>query len=218
MNIIRGGTLNCWGRLGARCRLARLFAEPKGKPAGGPGQVPKKEFEALKIVDIPDNAIYNLTGRQQHWQIYLHKFNAVVKAINHTYSKKLAEISILPKSRVVLPIVRLRNDSDTLISLKDNKLAPCYLILWSSDGKANEIVHFVLEQKQVFALRRLKDYPLRPIYIQAGDKEYRCLLEEVTTNPSKRQVMQSTAGSPTPPSESTWWASRTNSPFRSGTR
>ena len=178
-----------------RNMIVRGFAEPKakgGKPAAASGKAPSgtpeiQTSEGVKIVDIPDNALYNLSKKQHSWEIYINKLNYIARSVNQKYSKKLSEITILPQNRIVLPIVRMRKDSDTVISLKDSGLAPCYLILWRDDNK-QELLHFVLEQKQIHALKKLKDFKLRPIYIHTGTKEYRVLLEDIVTNPSKFYV------------------------------
>ena len=116
--------------------------------------------------------------------MYVHKLNAVARSINESYTRKLQQISLLPKQRITVPIVRLRKPEDTMESLKNSKLSGCYLRLYSEDFKNNEVVHFVLEQKQLAALKRQKDLKIKPIYIQINGVEYRTLLDTITTHPS----------------------------------
>lgn len=125
----------------------------------------------------------NLSEKQKRWEMYMHKLNAVARSISQTYAKRIAEISVLPKSKIVVQAVRYRRNEDTMMSLKAQKLSAAYLKLWSDTYRDNELVHLVFEQKQLFALKRTKDSATRPIYIQAGDKEWRVVIESITAHP-----------------------------------
>lgn len=117
--------------------------------------------------------------------MYAHKLNAVARSINESYTRRLQQVSLLPKQRITVPIVRLRKPEDTMESLKNSKMSGCYLRLYSDDFKNNEVVHFVLEQKQLIALKRQKDLQIKPIYIVINGVEYRTLLDTITTHPSR---------------------------------
>ena len=114
----------------------------------------------------------------------MHRLNSVARAINETFAKKIEQITLLPKSRIVVPAVRLRRPEDTIELLKNSKLTACYLKLYNDELRDHKLVHFVLEEKQLFALRRLKDREIRPVYVVIDNKEYRCLVEKIVQHPS----------------------------------
>lgn len=171
--------------------LARGFAAPKGKeaPAGvkEPPKDEKREAQLAenraKLSDDPYN-FQNLSKKQQNWEMYMHRYNAIARSINDQFAKKLEETSLMPKNKIVVPIVRLRKKEDTIELLKNSGLCACYLKLYNEEQRDHQLVHFVLEQKQLFAIRRLKDRDLRHIYLVIDNKEYRCMVESIKQQPS----------------------------------
>jgi len=133
----------------------------------------------------------NLSEKQRKWEMYANKMNAIARSMNQGYAKQISEISILPKSKLVVQAVRYRRNEDTMMSLKAQKLSAAYLRLWSDTYRDNELVHLVFEQQQLRALKRIKDTEVRQIYIQAGEKEWRVMIESITAHPSRLEMTAS---------------------------